>query len=78
VSFAAGLREPIVTLYGGQSNDCSPTRYIIGCGNRHQSNIVRTLKVLSLFKIVLRERRNKVPVKKCIIKYKFRNGENEK
>ena len=38
VSFAAGLRETISTLYVGQALACSPTRYKIVCGNRHQSN----------------------------------------
>jgi hypothetical protein len=33
------LRESICTLYGGQSIDCSPTRYQIDCENRQQSNI---------------------------------------
>ena len=33
VSFAASLHETIFTLYGGQSVDCSPTRYTIVCVN---------------------------------------------
>lgn len=38
MSFAAGLRQTIVTLYGVQAIACSPTRYTIVCENRHQSN----------------------------------------
>jgi hypothetical protein len=39
VSFAAGLREPICTLYGGQSIDCSPTRYQIDCETDSKASI---------------------------------------
>jgi exodeoxyribonuclease VII large subunit len=33
-------------VYGGQSQDCSPTRYQIGCGNRYHSNFCSFIKKL--------------------------------
>jgi hypothetical protein len=47
VSFAGGLREPIVTLYGGQSIACSPTRYTTGCGNRQRSKFCFALNEIN-------------------------------